>query len=243
MSKKRVLVVTGCDEAMHSVLDLTIPSKLRYVQKHGYDFNILRSFPSTPSINIDGTTPIGLGFARTIHTFQMLEHYDVVMWLDGDSIVTNNTMPIEDFITDTHTAYFSYDWPVAPDGSTGHVGFSGGNFILQLTKDTEALFNTFLQASQQYLHDSGADQACFNAIYNQTPLRGSFKILEHRYLNAVPDFITRTKVWQACPNRTGPNKTFTIPAPWNEDCFLAHLTGCNTEDRVDLLQNEFKNYL
>jgi hypothetical protein len=173
----------------------------------------------------------------------MLEHYDVVMWLDGDSIVTNNTMPIEDFITDTHTAYFSYDWPVAPDGSTGHVGFSGGNFILQLTKDTEALFNTFLQASQQYLHDSGADQACFNAIYNQTPLRGSFKILEHRYLNAVPDFITRTKVWQACPNRTGPNKTFTIPAPWNEDCFLAHLTGCNTEDRVDLLQNEFKNYL
>jgi hypothetical protein len=165
------------------------------------------------------------------------------MWLDGDSIVTNDSMPIEDFITDNHTAYFSYDWPVASDGSTNHIGFSGGNFIFQLTKDSEQLFQTFVQASKQFLQDHGADQACFNAIYNKTPLRDCFKILEHKYLNAVPNFITRTKVWQADPNRTGPNKRFTIPSPWNESCFLAHLTGCNTEDRLDLLQNEFKQYL
>lgn len=243
MGRKRVLVITGCDEAMHSVLDLTLPSKIRYTQKYSYDFNVLRSFSSTPSLKIDSTNPIGLGFARTLYCFRMLEQYDSVMWLDGDSIITNDNISIEDFITNKHTAYFSYDWPVASNGSTGHVGFSSGNFILQLTQDTEALFKTFVQASQHFLTDHGADQACFNAIYNQTPLRECFKILEHRYLNAVPEFITRTKVWQSDSNRTGPNKSFTIPAPWNESCFLAHLTGCSTEDRIDLLQNEFKQYL
>jgi hypothetical protein len=240
--KKRVLVMTGSDSNMHNVLDLTVPSKIRYTQKHGYDFLTLRSFKPIPELGIDNDI-IGLGFARTIFAFQMLEYYDVVMWLDGDSIITNDKMPIEDFITKDHTIYFSYDWPVAVDGSTGHVGFSGGNFILQLTDQTNTLLNTFVQASQQYTKDTGSDQACFNAIYNQTPLRKDFKILDHKYLNAVPEFISRTSTWQADPNRTGPNKRFTIPSPWNEDCFIAHLTGCSSDDRIDLLQNELKSYL
>ncbi len=243
MNNKHVLVITGCDEAMHSVLDLTIPSKLRYTQKHGYDFNVLRSFRSFPDIGVDSKNPIGLGFARTIHAFQMLEHYDVVMWIDGDSVITNDNFTIDDFINDEHTIYFSYDWPVAMDGSTGHVGFSAGNFIIKSTEHVQELYSTFIEYSKHFLNDHGADQTCLNVIHNNTPLRRHYGLLEHKYLNAVPEFITRTSVWQADPNRTGPNRRFSIPSPWNKDCFLAHLTGCNTADRIDLLQNEFKDYL
>jgi len=242
-SSRKVLVITGGDSRVHSVLDLTIPSKFRYAQKHKYDFNILRSFKSIPSINIDGENLIGLGFSRVIYAFQMLEHYDVVMWLDSDSIVTNSNLTIDDFIDDEHTIYFSYDWPVSPDGSTGHVGFSGGNFIIKSTKQVEELFSTFVNSSQHFLNDTGADQACFNAIYNRTPLKQQFKILEHKYLNAVPESILTTNTWASDPNRSGKDKTFTIINPWTEDSFIAHLTGCTTDDRINLLNTHFKKYL
>lgn len=242
-SSRKILVITGGDSRVHSVLDLTIPSKFRYTQKHGYDFNILRSFKSIPSINIDGGSLIGLGFSRAIYAFQMLGHYDVVMWLDSDSIVTNSNLTIDDFIDDEHTIYFSYDWPVSPDGSTEHVGFSGGNFIIKSTNQAKELFNAFINIGQHFLNDIGADQACFNAIYNQTPLRQHFKILEHKYLNAVPESILTTSTWASDPNRSGKNKTHKIINPWTEDSFIAHLTGCTSDDRVNLLNTHFKKYL
>lgn len=241
-SKKKVLVLTGSDSNMHTVLDLTIPSKIKYTQKHGYDFQMLRSFKELPEFgNLDGG--INNGFTRTIQAFQMLEHYDVVMWLDGDSIITDDTYCVEDFLQQDCVVHVSYDWPVASDGSTGHMGFGFGNFILQNTSDTLTVFNTFLQVSQRYLNDGGADQACFNAIYNQTPLRSCFKVLEHRYLNAVPEVVLTTEVWASDPNRVGPNRTFPIVSPWTDTSFLAHLTGCTTQDRITLLQTHFKKYL
>jgi len=229
-SKKRVLVLTGSDSNMHTVLDLTIPSKFRYAQRHGYDFQVLRSFRDFPELTNDNRS-VGVGFARALQAFGMLEHYHVVMWVDGDAIITNDSLPIEHFITDEHSIYFSYDWPVASDGSTGHVGFSAGNFILQSTATIEALFETFLKGMQHFLNDAGSEQACFNAIYNQTSLRSTFKILEHSYLNAVPEAVLTTEVWASDPNRVGPNRTFPIVSPWTDTSFLAHLTGCTTQDR------------
>ena len=40
-NKKKVLVLTGSNEAMYEVLDLTITSKRKYTQQHGYDLLIL----------------------------------------------------------------------------------------------------------------------------------------------------------------------------------------------------------
>lgn len=241
MTKKRVLIVTGGNEGIHSVLDLTMPSKLRYAQKHGYDILKLRSFRSFPDINVDGDTLIGLGFSRVISVFQMVEHYDVVVWLDGDSIVTNESMRIEDIIDDKHTVFFSYDWPVSPSENTINKNFSSGNFIVQATSHVSELFQAFIHASQYFLDDPGADQSCLNAIYNQSSFKHCFRILDHQYLNAVPDFIMRTSTWRADTRRG--TEGFKIVSPWDSDCFLAHLTGCSNEDRIDLLQNEFKHFL
>jgi hypothetical protein len=242
MENKKVLVLTGSDNNLHKLLDLTIPSKLKYTRKHGYDFMILNSFRKYPKFNIDNDN-IGLSFSRTIYMFQMLEHYDIIMWLDADSIITNDNYPIECFLTDTHSMYFSYDWPVAADGSGYHSGFSGGNFIIKSTENTKEILDMFIDASKVFLKDSGADQACFNALYNQTHLRSYIKILEHKYLGAVPDFIKETDVWKKDNNRVGPNSTFKIVSPWNENCFIAHLTGCSIKDRIDLLNNKFQKYL
>lgn len=238
----KVLVLTGSDKEMYSVLDLTIPSKLRYARKYGYDFMTLSDFMEYPTLNIKKST-IGIGFSRVIFAYQMLEYYDTVMWLDADSIVTNLNYSIDRFLTSEYGLYFSYDWPVSPDGSTGHVGFSSGNFIIQKTDKIQELFDVFINLGQQYLEDCGADQACLNAIYNRHHIGKHIKLLEHKYLGAVPLSIEETNTWKSDLNRTGPNRRFTIPNPWNEDCFIAHLTGCSNEDRIDLLKNKFSKYL
>jgi len=242
MKNKKVLVLTGGDSNIYEVLSLTIPSKLRYAIKYGYDFMCLNSFKEYPEYNItnDNTS---LGFSRTVYMFKMLQHYDIIMWLDADSIITNDNYPIESFLIDTHSMYFSYDWPVAVDGSSYHSGFSGGNFIIQFTQNSAEIFNTFIHIAQEYLKDPGADQACFNYIYNVTDLKSYIKVLEHKYLNAVPEFIKNTDVWKNDLNRVGPNSMFKIESPWNEDCFIAHLTGCSNNDRVNMLNNELKKYL
>lgn len=242
--KKKVLVLTGSDDSMHSVLDMTIPSKQRYVQKHGYDLLIRRSFRPIPELGFLDNI-IGIGFLRTLMVFQMLEQYDVVMWIDGDSIITNENIPVEDFLVGDHSFYASWDWLSHANGQPGYNGFSSGNFIIRRTPNSKKLFDAFLEVSKYFTQDEGADQVTLNTIYNAggEDLRKEFKVLEHKYLNAVPEFMVDTKTWKADPKRTGPTKTHTIIAPWNEDCFLAHLTGCTTEDRIYILQTYLKKYL
>jgi lipopolysaccharide biosynthesis glycosyltransferase len=242
--KKNVLILTGADEKMHDVLDLTIPSKLKYARKYGYDFMTLSSFRKYPEYNINSSNDvIDLAFSRTIYMFQMLEHYDVIMWLDGDSIITNDNYNIETFLTEEHCLYFSYDWAVAEDGSTNHSGFNAGNFILQSTKEINELFSGFVNTAQYYLNDVGTDQACFNAMYKFTEFKKYIKILDHKYLNSVPESILTTSVWSSCTSRSGPNRTHTIVNPWTENSFIAHLTGCSAEDRVQLLKGYFQKFL
>jgi hypothetical protein len=242
--KKKVLVLTGSDESMHSVLDMTIPSKQRYIQKHGYDLLVRRSFSPIPELGFLDTL-VGIGFLRTLMVFQMLEYYDTVMWIDGDSVITNENMPIEDFLIGDHSFYASWDWLSHADGGQGYTGFSSGNFIIRRTANTKKLFDAFLQVSQHFLQDEGADQVTLNTIYNAggEDLRKEFKVLDHKYLNAVPEFMTTTKTWMADPKRSGPTRSHVIVSPWNEDCFLAHLTGCTNKDRINILQTYIKKYL
>jgi hypothetical protein len=241
---KKVLVLTGSDESMHSVLDLTIPSKQRYAQKHGYDLLVRRSFRPLPELGyLDNV--IGIGFLRTLMVFQMLEHYDIVMWVDGDSIITNENMPVSDFLVGDHSFYASWDWLSHANGGPGYNGFSSGNFIVQRTANSQKLFNTFIQVSKHFLQDEGADQVTLNTIYNTEGLglRQEFRVLDHKFLNAVPEFMVTTKTWMADPKRSGPTRSHVIVSPWDENCFLAHLTGCTTEDRVVILQTYLKKYL
>lgn len=58
---KRTLIITGTtdfgrnpdstDNTMEEVFDLTLPSKEKYAQKHGYDFLAMRSFGNKSSNN------------------------------------------------------------------------------------------------------------------------------------------------------------------------------------------------
>jgi len=240
MSKK-VLIITGTtdkgkgqpfwpsveDVSMGEVFDLTFPSKQRYAMKYGYDILTVRSFGNDGKNNFKDTQ---LGCLRLYRTFQMLKHYNVVMWLDADAIVTDNKYSIEDFLVEDKAFYASYDWG-------WRESFSTGNFIIKRTQQTNELYQMFLKIGKELADHMMSEQATMNWIYKNTPLTNAFKILEHKFLNGVPEFLVETPTWKADNNRTG------IISPWNKDCFLSHLTGCSNQDRVKLLTEKFKEFL
>jgi hypothetical protein len=222
----KTLLLTGSEESMLPVLDLTVQSKQLYCATHNYDFMSLRSFPADLECNFDSHH---IGFLRAVFAFKMLRFYDNVMWLDADSIITNFKYKIEDFIGSGKTFIASYDW-------MHYNSFSTGNFIIRKTPDTQKLFNRFLHVSKYHLTNIMAEQATLNQIYHEAAeTRNMFYILPHKYLNSVPAFLVHTNTWRNDNNRSG------IIQPWTPDSFLAHFTGTSTAERVELLKSNKLN--
>ena len=216
----KTLILTGCDKSMYDVLDLTIPSKQKYAAKHGYDFMSVRSFPGDAECGLEERH---IGFQRTVLAFKLLRHYESVMWVDADSVITNFDYKIEDFINGDESYIASYDW-------MHKASFSSGNFIARKTPKTQEFFNYFLQISKMYLELIVADQGALNHIHSQYRDRNFINILDHKYLNGVPEFLVETDTWKNDNNRTG------IMVPWNEDHFLAHFTGTDNHERIQLIK-------
>jgi hypothetical protein len=241
---KRVLVLTGTsdtlkeehykdDNSMEEVFNLTLPSKQRYVQKHGYDLMSMRSFGTDTRHNIFKESDCGygfIGFIRVLRACQLLEYYDYVMWIDADSIITNSDYSIDDFqIEDKYCFYASWDWP-------HRFSFSTGNFIVHKGEQFDEFLKTFVTIGK-YIQDSktgGFDQTTLNLMYRDTPFKQVMKILEHKFLGGVPDKKIVGSVWDGRPDPI---------SPWTEDSFIAHLTGMTNKNRINVLQNSFKNYL
>ena len=222
----RTLILTGSDDEMLSVLDLTLPSKQAYCKRHNYDLLSLRSFPADKECNFESRH---IGFIRVATAFKLLKFYDNVMWVDADSIITNTDYKIEDFITGTETFIASYDW-------MWYNSFSSGNFIVRRTPDAQQLFNRFLAVSRYRLNDIMQDQGALNQIFNESvEYRKMFNVLHHRFLGSVPALMVDTITWRNDNNRSG------IINQWNPDCFLAHLTGATASDRIDILTNNKLN--
>ena len=221
MSFDKTLILTGSEQSMWEVLDESIPSKQEYAKIRGYDFMAVRSFPGDKECKLEERH---IGFQRTALAFKLLKFYKTVMWVDADSIITNYDYKIEDFIKGEETYIASYDW-------MHYNSFSSGNFIVRRTPNTQDFFNLFLQVSRYHLEGIGADQSALNQIFRDLPgQRANFGILEHKYLNAVPGFLSETRTWKNDKGRP------TIIHPWTADCFLAHFTGTDNDERVELMK-------
>lgn len=213
----KTLIVTGSDENMYPVLNLTLKSKLEYTNKHNYDFLVVKNWTNITKQNVKN----GIGFLRVALCFEHLQNYDVVVWLDGDSVVTNTDIKIEDIISEEGAFYASYDWEV------GVKVFSTGNFILKKHDKTQVLYETFLQTSCFFPEE----QQTLRHIYGSDPtLHSVMKIVPRKYLGSVPKIQEKLQTWQ------GRNS---IEEPWTSESFIAHLTGITNQERIDIiLSNE-----
>ena len=235
----RTLIVTGSNPDMFPVLDLTLESKQRYAGKHGYDLLVKRKWDGIAKYHFKqyenellGYPKPGLGilgFMRVVVCFEQLKDYDVVVWLDGDSTITNSEITVEEMVREDGCFYASYDW------ETGVRSFSTGNFIVKRHEKTNFLFEKFLEFSKPNIGNIMQEQRTLNQVFSGAvpELKNTLKILPRRYLNSVPKHQESMSTWA----RRGK-----IEEPWDSECFIAHLTGLTSEERIELLTGNYLTY-
>lgn len=237
MSDKNVLVLTGytdtirekdsTDSYMKEVFDVTLPSKMKYATHNNYDFMAIRNFRTDPR----GMFPDNkIGQLRFIRTIEMLHFYDAVMWIDADSIITNNSYKLEDFMDSSTTFVASYDWMITAATQSRYHSFSTGNFIVQKTPELHSLIQLFYTYGPKF----GSEQEVLNFMYLNSLHKG-MKSLEHRFLNSAPSNQMLGNIW--------PKDRPSILGHWTDKSFLVHLTGLSNSDRLKVAKEHFGNFL
>lgn len=193
----KVLVLTGYDDNIPELGEATDWSKREYAKLHGYDFHAERQFP-------DGAHPSWWKLANIRHAAR---EYDVVLWLDSDTVVTNPTIPVEMFADPNYVLIASEDW-CAPPGYNPQTHFiSMGNCVIMRRPDTEQFFldaETCVQFKNRPCWDQ---DAVINRMRASAHFNGRVKRLPRRSLNSVPPEVAN------------------VVEPWQDGDFLAHLTG------------------
>lgn len=215
----KTLILTGSDNKMFNLLDLTLKSKIEYCTKHGYDLMVKKQWSDITELNFSAEKNIG--FVRVFTAFQMLSIYDLVVWIDADAFITNFDYKIEDIANSDHCFFVSRDWVFDKDDINGT--FNSGNFILKKTSQIESFFQSFAQVSQSYLNHVMQDQQALNHLYLSGMQSRNMKIVDKKYLNSVPELMFETETWKGRKP---------IANPWTKDCFIAHLTGALNEERI-----------
>lgn len=231
--KKRVLVLTGgsdelldetCtdDVKFSDVYHLTLKSKRNYAEKHGYDYMELRSFGSDYRNFFSNQQQ---GFLRAVKCFEMIEHYDAVMWIDGDSIITNDSFTIENFTDEQINFSASRDWAGVPIYNTG-------NFVINKNNNIDDFINMFYFLAKNL--NTTNEQETFRAMFNFSLTHPKMKMLDYNYLNAVSVHQQECEVW---------HDRSKIANIWSENSFLVHFTGLRNFERIQIINKYFKEYV
>ena len=199
-----LLILTGYDDAMREIGDLTTPGKLAYAQRHGYDFKCVRNYNKE-------THP---SWQKLYVIWENLNGANYVLWLDADSVITNPSMAVGDWMT-RHNAVFS-PMVVSADWSYGSP-WCAGNMLLNNTANVEPLLrHTMAMGHARFANAPLWDQS---ALQEHVPAE-HIQILPRRILNAVP---------RLCRDAA--------PEPWEPGDFLAHCTCDDHGRRLQAVKN------
>lgn len=171
----KLLVLTGYDDAIACVGDVTTPSKAAYAAVRGYDFFCERhytpdSHPSWQKIRL---------------LYDLLPRYDAVLWLDADTLVTNPEIRVEDLIAGHSGLVVSRDWSgCSEEDYPKH--FSMGNFVFTNSPESFKLLD-LMECRTRWMNQPLWEQQAIQEVFLDTPsIRPYVKILDRRAMNSVP---------------------------------------------------------
>lgn len=211
------LVLSACDEKMSEVAGLTMPSKVRWALKNGFDFEMV-------GIHHSGSHPAWEKLQLIRGRFDF--GYSHVFWIDADSVITNENVDasrvfdgLEDF-----WIVASKDWT---DEQYIHLdpAFNWSSGAMLVNKEAIPVFDYAIENfkplfSNNPLHDQSALKQSFA---DNPAWLGKFRMLERRVLNSVPADIHCGKAIE----------------PWREGDFIAHITCMENVERVKWLKRFF----
>ena len=183
-----------------------IKSKILYAQKHNYTFYDGKNI-------LDETRPIA--WSKIKHILKYLDNYDYIVWIDADTYIMNDTIKLEDIITELmeqKDIMIARDWKLFNTG----VMFCKNS---QWTKD----FLNHIYEQKKFINHPNWEQASFIDCYEKNNLNSKDNVL------VLPLFLQNkfNSYW------------FTY---YPDDCFILHFPGCwrdNVNNGLDRTMNTY----
>jgi hypothetical protein len=174
----KTLLLTGYDDKMQELGDLTSPIMLAYASKHRMDFRCVRNF-------VLGEPAYWQKIPDVISALEM--GYDRVIYMDADILVTNPSY-FPPWSTGFHA---SRDWGV---DAIGPECFSMCCFVAG--RDSEYLFQWIENNKEKYINVPFPEQTPMRELYKTN--KDIMTIHERRVFNSVPIEVHETaqEPWQ-----------------------------------------------
>jgi len=196
----RVVVATMFSPSHQELADLTVPNMESYANKHGYDTHIIK-------IENDKWE-----YKKHDAFKELFKTYDLIWYKDVDSIITNMTIPITDYIDGTQSFFITKDWTELNGGSICLLNNEWGVWINNMV-----LANRFKYQNEQNV---------YNANYDMMVIGNSIKVLPQHTINAY--------LYELYPEI---GKLTKEQGQWEEGCLLLHTPALQMKDRIETLKN------
>lgn len=208
----KLCVVTIYDENYYEIANVTIPSDKEYCLKNGYDFIAHKL--------LDGN----YHYKKHELFCDLLERYDVIFYKDIDSIFTNHTIKIENFLS-VKDVYFTKDINE----------INGGVFMVKSSLWVK-MWNDFVLSQKQLFPNE-------QNVYNH------YEVLFSSNIEIYPQYYFNSYKYEFYGERFGKisgDAPKNIPShengQWNKGDFILHVPALTLITRINILE-EVKNHI
>lgn len=213
------LVLTGYDDAMACVGELTRPSIENFANRWGFNFECIREYH-------DRKHP---SFQKVEAILDWLTYYENIIWIDADSIITNHVINPLSFSKPGLNV--STDWGRPQDFYEKDIPFmqhfSMGNFVV--TPEFIPSFEWVLKQEQWWFKPQWEQSATQEGVGSGDIPSDLVHIHPRRFLNAVDK-----SLGEIIDPKTG--RPFhhgnPVSEPWSPGDFLCHVTGRTPVERI-----------
>ncbi len=200
----KVLICTEWCPRYQEVADVSLPNLYEYAKIHGYDVREIKL-----------TNEEGFHYKKNEFFKDVMgrTHYDLIFYKDIDSIITNMTIPITDFIDDEHSLFICHD---------DIMGINGGSLIIKNDKNGEWV-NWFILLERGKFNN---EQEVMEYHKEALQALGFMKILPHPSINSYP--------YNEYPEL---EMVSAEKGNWEVGQFLLHCPALPYEKRAEILRN------
>lgn len=200
----KVVCCTYYSPSYKALADISLPNLSEYCAKHGY-------YMWVENIENDKWEYVKHDIFKKLFE----EGFDLIWYKDVDSIITNMTIPITNFIDDSHDFFITKDFNE----------LNGGSVIIKNTEGGRWVNNMVLANRSKYENE----QNVYNANMDMMLIGGFIKILPQQTINAY-----QYELYPECKSYVGREDL----GDWVEGkSFVLHTPGLGIEKRIEVLKN------
>ena len=173
-NKNRIAIVTLFDKNYEDLAKYSLPNKLAYANKHGYDFYYYDHI-------LDLNRPPHWSKILAIQNVLNTNKYDWVWWIDIDSLIMNFDIKLESIIDNSYDIIFTHN--LHSYISNGSSFFKNSDISKQFLNDSYLLEKEYLKNIDVNIFDH-EQQSMRLLVLNETIYKEKTKLINERVCNS-----------------------------------------------------------